>query len=83
MILETIFGLFLNLIRVFVDFINLSPAVSLPDWGVNFTSLFLKCLSFFPFDIWSILISNILFWIGVHFVWAVIEWIYVKIPGVS
>lgn len=83
MILETIFGLFLNLIRVFVDFINLSPAVSLPDWGVHFTSLFLKCLSFFPFDIWSILISNILFWIGVHFVWAVIEWIYVKIPGVS
>lgn len=83
MILETIFGLFLNLIRVFVDFVNLSPAVSLPDWGIHFTSLFLKCLAFFPFDIWSILISNILFWMGVHFVWAVIEWIYVKIPGVS
>lgn len=83
MILETIFGLFLNLIRVFVDFVNLSPAVALPDWGVHFTSLFLKCLAFFPFEIWSILISNILFWMGVHFVWAVIEWIYVKIPGVS
>ena len=83
MILETTFNLLLGFIKTFIDMINLSPAVSLPDWGVHFTTMFLKCLAFFPFDVWSILISNIMLWITIHFVWAVIEWIYIKIPGVN
>ena len=83
MILETVFDLLLNLIRFFVDMLNLNPVFALPDWGVHFTSMFLKCLAFFPFDVWSILISNIMLWVGIHFVWSVIEWLYIKIPGVS
>ena len=83
MILEFVFDILLNLIKTFIDLLNLDPTFSLPDWGLHFLSLFAKGLSFFPFEIWSVLISNVMFWVGVHFVWAVIEWIYVKIPGVS
>lgn len=83
MILETVFDLLLNLIKLFVDMLNLNSAIALPDWGLHFTSMLLKCLSFFPFEVWSIIISNILAWTVIHFVWAVIEWIYIKIPGVN
>ena len=83
MILETVFELFLGLIRVFVDLLNLNSTIALPDWGVHSLNMLLKCFSFFPFDVWSILISNVLAWTGIHFVWAIVEWIYMKIPGVS
>ena len=83
MILETVFNILLELVKFFVEILDFSPAVALPDWGAHFLSLLLKGLSFFPFDVWSIVISNVMFWVGVHFVWAVIEWIYIKIPGVD
>lgn len=28
-------------------------------------------------------IGMIVFWLSAQFIWAVIEWIYIKIPGVS
>lgn len=31
----------------------------------------------------SLCIGSIMFWYGVQFVWAIIEWIYKKIPGVD
>lgn len=83
MVIELVFKLFLYLIKSMIELSNVVPAFDLPDWGLHFTSMFIKCLSFFPFDIWSVLISNILLWIGIHFIWSIIEWIYIKIPGVN
>ena len=82
MILETVFNILLELLKVFIEMFDFS-SFTLPDWGTQFSTLFIKCLSFFPFKVWSVLISNILFWVGVHFVWSIVEWIYIKIPGVS
>lgn len=83
MILETVYEIILDCIIAVLDIVNFEFVFTMPDWAAHTTSMFLKCLAFFPFEIWSILISNIMFWVGVHFVWAIIEWIYMKIPGVS
>ena len=83
MILEMVYEIILNCIISVLDIVNFEFVFTMPDWATHSVSLFLKCLAFFPFEIWSILISNIMFWVGIHFVWAVIEWIYIKIPGVS
>lgn len=82
MILESVFSFALTVFGSFLDTLNFTFA-DLPSWGVNVLNLVLKGLAFFPFEIWSVVVSNIFFWIGVHFVWAIIEWIYVKIPGVN
>ncbi len=83
MIIRLVFDLFLTLIKTIIELADVIPIFDLPDWGLHFTSMFIKCLSFFPFEIWSVLISNILLWVGIHFVWSVVEWIYIKIPGVN
>lgn len=81
MILSSIFGGFLGILKLLLD--GFDFAFPLPSWSVNSINMILKALSFFPFEVWSVLISNILFWILIHIGWAIIEWIYKKIPGVS
>jgi hypothetical protein len=49
--------------------------------------LFLKNLSyglyFFDSTLFALIIGNIVFWLTVQFTWAIIEWIYIKLPGVN
>ena len=82
MVLEFIFKLILDLIIILIEPLGLG-GFSIPDWFSNFIILFCKALFFFPFEVWSVVLSNIVFWVLVHFVWSIIEWIYIKIPGVS
>lgn len=82
MILNFIFDNILRIIEYFVDLLEITP-LAIPDWAAHFMNLFLKCLAFFPFDVWAVVFSNIVFWFVIHFAWAVIEWIYIKIPGVN
>lgn len=58
-------------------------AFTIPDWGMAFLDLLLKALYVFPADVWIVFISNVLFWYGALFAWAIIEWTYKKIPGVT
>lgn len=92
MVLENIFILLFELIKFFVDTLFTAssaaggPAtllLSVPDWGIQFLNLLLKGLAFFPFDVWAVVISDAIFMMIIHFGWAVIEWIYIKIPGVN
>lgn len=88
MIFENIFIFLFDLLRYFIDSLFLSLGVpgivlSVPDWVAQFFNLLLKGLAFFPFDVWSVLISDAIFMMLIHFGWAVIEWIYIKIPGVN
>ena len=83
MVLEFIFKLILDLVVFLLQPLGISSGVGLPDWFSNFMILFCKALFFFPFDVWSVVLSNVVFWVLVHFVWSVVEWIYIKIPGVS
>ena len=82
MVLEFIFKLILDLIIILIEPLGLG-GFSIPDWFSNFIILFCKALFFFPFEVWSVVLSNVVFWVLVHFIWSVIEWIYIKIPGVS
>ena len=37
----------------------------------------------FPFSLFMIFIGNVLFWLALQMGWAIIEWVYKKIPGVN
>lgn len=60
-----------------------SAAYSLPSWSVSALKVISTGLKIFPSDVWMICIANGVFWIGLQFTWAIIEWIYKKIPGVD
>lgn len=38
---------------------------------------------FFGANTFCMVVSSIVFWLTVDLVWAIIEWIYKKIPGIS
>lgn len=42
-----------------------------------------KGFVFFPSWLWGVCIANIVAWKGLHFAWAIIEWVYKKVPGVD
>jgi len=73
----------------FVEFLfNLLPDMSHIDPLSDFDiSVFIYILSYgfyiFPFSLFMIFVSNILFWKSTQLTWAIIEWIYKKIPGVN
>jgi len=58
-------------------------AFTMPLWAMNMLDLLFKALFFFPPDVWTTVMANVMFWLNVQFGWAVIEWVYKKIPGVD
>ena len=81
MIFEIVFDFMFNCLTAFLDTITIG--FTIPPWLGNFTNLLLKGLAFFPFEVWSVILADGFLMMGVHFAWAVIEWIYIKIPGVN
>ncbi|MDD3016680.1 MAG: hypothetical protein PHR41_09365 [Lactococcus chungangensis] len=55
----------------------------LPSWVGSAVRLISSGLAFFPTDVWVVTIANIVFWLDAHLVWACVEWVYKKIPGVE
>lgn len=81
MIIELFFSPIFLLIKTVI---NLIPSQTvLPLWTIDLTNLLSKGLIFFPSDVWAIVIGNIVFWLSLQFMWAIIEWVYKKIPGVE
>lgn len=66
----------------FIDFfIKLVPdGFLLPPWGVEFVNIISKGLAFFPSDVWTIAIGNIILWSGVYLVDSIAVFILRKIP---
>lgn len=64
--------------------INLIPeGFVLPSY-LSYTLDILKYpLSIFPVDLWILIISNVSFWYMVQISWAIVEWIYKKLPSIS
>lgn len=56
---------------------------SIPRWSVDFLTMISKALCYFPADVFCAIVLNIYAWVVLQFSWAVIEWVYKKIPGVS
>ena len=82
MILELMFA---PIFLVISGFIALIPdgVISLPNWLISFISVVKTGLSIFPPHVFTIVIANIAFWLVAHMTWAIIEWLYKKIPGVD
>lgn len=64
--------------------ISIFPVLTyLPNSIVDTLDLLLKAMQFFPSDVWIIVIGNIVFWITLHLIWAVINFILRLIPFVN
>lgn len=82
MIIEGICSLFFGLIHLLIGALSFS-GFTVPAWSADAAALLGRALFFFPVDVWSVVIGSFLFWTGVHFVYAILEWIWKKIPGVD
>lgn len=80
-----IIELLLTPIFLLVGFIiNLIPATQGTGMAMNgFFGLVSKGLYFFSASTFKIVITNVVIWGGIHLAWAIIEWVYKKIPGVD
>lgn len=81
MIIEGILTLIFSLVNWIISF--LPQGLALPNWLTSFVSFLGTGLSFFPSNVFTILLSNVAFWLTVQMVWAIIEWVYKKIPGID
>ena len=81
MIITSILNPIFNLLNSFVDKIAVTPT-SLPDIS-GFGNIVGYSLYFFPVGMLTLIIGNFLMWYTLNFAWAIIEWIYKKIPGIS
>lgn len=81
MIMEMIFMPYVILINFLI---SLFPeGMNIPNWANSTILLLSKGLSIFPRDVWVAVLSNIAFWVSIQFIWAIIEWVYKKIPGIN
>ncbi len=77
--------LILNIIFSFVSFLfSLLPAIAeVPNWINSAIDWIGWGLCFFPVDVWTVAIANIVAWVVFNQLWGVIYWLYCKIPGVN
>ena len=78
-------GVLSLLFKVLTGAIDILPdnVFDLPKWFMDFSKLVSIALSFFPSDVYYVVIGNISFWIVAHLSWSVTEWGYKKLPGVN
>jgi hypothetical protein len=81
-----IIGFILKPLWIFVKWLaslEFDFMTTIPNWYSQFAVVLKIGLSVFPIDVWAIVITNLVFWLGVHLSGSVIRWIYIKIPGVN
>lgn len=82
LIIKVLFALIEFIIDLLPNMSSLGESLSNVDIS-GFMTFLAYGFAIFPFSLFMIFISNVLFWLGVQMVWAIIEWIYKKIPGVK
>ncbi|WZL74072.1 hypothetical protein QBE52_04860 [Clostridiaceae bacterium 35-E11] len=81
MIIELLFSPVFAILNRLV--VHIPVGATLPSWSLDFANLLSKGLMFFPADVWFVVIGNVIFWMMAHMAWAIIEWLYKKLPGVD
>ena len=81
MLIELFFNPIFILINKLVGLIPVLPETG--SWVGQTASMLAKPLSIFPTDIWVAIFVNVIAWLAIDFVWAIIEWAYKKIPGID
>lgn len=62
-----------GLVHVTAPNLDITPLLDILAYGVYFFGPATFCLA----------VNTIVGWLSVHMIWAIIEWVYKKIPGVS
>lgn len=81
LLLTPIFWLLDRILDWLPDFSYLDPLYGYDLSG--FIDLLAYGFFIFPFPLFMIFIGNVLFWLTLQMGWAIIEWVYKKIPGVD
>jgi hypothetical protein len=81
MILTPIFRLLGLLIDRIPDMSHIDPLAGHEVSG--FIGMLAYGFYVFPVSLFLVFIGNILFWLSAQMIWAIIEWVYKKIPGVN
>lgn len=81
MIIQSIFDALYALIASLLD--KLPTIGDMPGWLDNTLNVLSYGLMFFPLDVFVLTIGSIGFWLLAHMVWAIVEWVYKKIPGID
>lgn len=64
--------------------IDMLPVLGdMPTWVDNTLNVLSYGLMFFPSDVFAISLGSIIFWLVAQLAWAIVEWVYKKIPGVD
>lgn len=81
MVIEAVLNPIYELLGVLISAL---PVIGdLPTWIDNAFTLLSYILMFFPSEVFSVIFFNVITWLGIHFAWSVIEWLYKKIPGIN
>lgn len=81
MIIEIMCNIFYNFLISLVGY--LPAGIDLPGWYDNTLNVLSYGLMFFPADVLLTVVGSGVFWMSANFLWAIIEWIYRKIPGIN
>jgi hypothetical protein len=82
MIIEGLFNLIFGLIELVITFLPV-PVLNLTGGASGLTTILAYGLYFFPADIWMSVITLGVTMLSTGLLWAIIEWVYKKIPGVD
>lgn len=83
MILKLLIDMIFTLVHMVISMIPVLHLASVADGAWNAMYLLNQALKFFPIDLWTATITNIVGWTAIFIPWTIFEWIYKKIPGVS
>jgi len=81
LIIESIFNLLFGLVNIIISLLPTLP--QMPSFLSNTIDLLKIPLSIFPLDLWIAIITNLSVWFVAQNGWAIVEWVYKKIPGVD
>jgi len=81
LLLTPVFWLIGLLLNLFPDMSYIDPLSGFDISG--FIYILAYGFFLFPFSLFMVFVGNMLFWLSVQMIWAVIEWIYRKFPGVN
>lgn len=81
MIIELILIPFFSLVRGIVNLLPNDPGVNLTL--ANLIVFVRKGLYFTDIFVFITCISSVVFWTSAQFIWAIVEWVYKKLPGVN
>ncbi|MCL2188084.1 MAG: hypothetical protein FWC16_03420 [Defluviitaleaceae bacterium] len=84
MIIELLLRPIFALLRFAMQFIpSMGDNAEAPVQVVYLMEIIGVAFYIFPPQLFFIFIANSMFWMSAHMGWAIIEWVYKKIPGVN